>query len=421
MQISRVISLLTVVAIFTTGCGGGSSGGSSTTPPTPVNAAPVADAGSPQTVSMGAVVQLNGSASRDPNNDVITYNWYINAAPSGSLAKISSFTANPTFIADLPGTFTIGLTVNDGKLNSTEATVKITVTAAPLSVAGLVDRKKSKWDVSEVTSQLTGEKTTLIRAFSLGGTFNITCAKNQFTGYYVTTESITADGTVAYRVGAETPTIETWSESSSYGYKALFPKSSDISFLRRLYLNTDFYFVHNKFGGGTEAAELTVSGFPATIDATRTACGWSLDTFPPDNGWGLPYPTTAPLSAIEPSYSLTAVSGGILSTVEGNYFRVLAWKTNNSRGLPQLLVRVGDFFGPCIGFLTGYHINSFYVTQNGKTVAAVTGTHYSDSCFKPEIYALNGDFDASKPLTLQIYAWHYTDLDKGTPFATINF
>jgi hypothetical protein len=410
--------LMTLVLAVAAGCGGGSSGGSAAPA---ANVAPVADAGPAQTVAMGALVQLNGTASRDANNDSISYSWYISDQPSGSSAKISGATSTPTFTADLPGKFVVTLNVNDGKLSSPSSTVTITVTAPPLGVAGLVDRAKSKWDVSEVTSQLTGDKSTLIRLFSLGGTFAITCAKGQFTGYYLDTEAITANGAVAYRVGATTPTSESWNEASSLGYKRLTPNSFNINLLRSLYLNTDFYFVYNKFGGGGVGAQFTPSGFPATIDATRAACGWSPTMFPADNGWGLPYPTTAPASAIEPTYSLTAFSSGILATPLGNYFRVLAWKANNSQGRPQLLVRVGDFTVPCVGVLSGASYNSYYVTQNGKTVAAVSGTNYGGPCLKPEIYPLNGDFDASLPFTLSVYAYHFTDLNMGSPFATITF
>lgn len=410
--------LTTLVLAVTTGCGGGGSGAPDTSLQ---NVAPVADAGSPQTVAMGALVQLNGTASRDANNDPISYAWNLSSQPSGSTARISGPISTPTFTADLPGKFVVTLNVNDGKLTSTSATVTITVAEPSLNVAGLVDRKESKWAVSEVTSQLTGNKTTLIRLFAFGGTFSITCERGQFTGYYLDTDSITANGAVAYRVGATNPITESWNEASNSGYKRLTPSSFNINFLRSLYLNTDFYFLYNKFGGGGVGNQFTSSGFPATIDATRDACGWSQTMFPADNGWGLPYPTVAPATAIEPTYSLTAFSSGIVPTAIGNYFRVLAWKENNSQGRPQLLVRVGDSNGPCVGALSGPNYNSYYVTQNGKTVAAVRGTSYAQACTKPEIYPLNGDFDAGLPFTLSIYGYHFTDLNMGNPFATIAF
>ncbi|MBN1327693.1 MAG: T9SS type A sorting domain-containing protein, partial [Candidatus Cloacimonetes bacterium] len=79
-----------------------------------VNQPPVADAGPDQTVDEATLVQLDGSASFDPDGDQLTYLW---SAPLG-ITLSNTHIANPTFMApeltnDLDLTFT--LTVNDGR------------------------------------------------------------------------------------------------------------------------------------------------------------------------------------------------------------------------------------------------------------------------------------------------------------------
>jgi len=102
-----------------------------TTQPLPTitvtNTAPVANAGTAQSAVAGTVVTLDGSASSDANSDVLTYSWSITSKPNGSCAILSSASAaKPTFTADLVGTYTFSLVVNDGKVNSAASTVSIT-------------------------------------------------------------------------------------------------------------------------------------------------------------------------------------------------------------------------------------------------------------------------------------------------------
>ena len=69
-----------------------------------------------------------------------TYAWTLSSRPAGSAAALTgASSAAPTFTADVAGTYVASLVVNDGKVNSTAATVTITATvanAAPVANAG---------------------------------------------------------------------------------------------------------------------------------------------------------------------------------------------------------------------------------------------------------------------------------------------
>ncbi|HLH16921.1 MAG TPA: putative Ig domain-containing protein [Bryobacteraceae bacterium] len=106
---------------------------------TTANTPPVANAGPNQTVTQGALVQLNGAGSTDVDGNPLTYRWTFNSVPAGSTAVLSNPTAvNPTFTADKPGTYVAQLIVNDGIIDSQPSTVTITTNAvqAPTANAG---------------------------------------------------------------------------------------------------------------------------------------------------------------------------------------------------------------------------------------------------------------------------------------------
>ena len=102
-----------------------------------VNDAPIANAGENQNVATGATVQLDGSASSDPDGDALTYLWELTTKPEGSTAALSSATAvNPTFVADKAGSYQLRLTVNDGAVDSAPDTINVeaaTVNQSPLA------------------------------------------------------------------------------------------------------------------------------------------------------------------------------------------------------------------------------------------------------------------------------------------------
>lgn len=90
----------------------------------PGNSAPVANAGPDQTVTTGALVHLDGSASSDVDGNPLTFAWSILSVPAGSTAVLSNpVVVNPTFVADKYGSYTIQLIVNDGTVNSAPDTV----------------------------------------------------------------------------------------------------------------------------------------------------------------------------------------------------------------------------------------------------------------------------------------------------------
>lgn len=122
---------------------------------TPINHAPVANAGPDQSVDEGSLVTLDGTASSDVDGNTITYRW---TAPSG-ITLSSATSAKPTFTAPEVMTntnFTFSLVVNDGLLNSVADEVVITVRQVnkpPVANAGpdqtVIEKKSVQLDGSK--------------------------------------------------------------------------------------------------------------------------------------------------------------------------------------------------------------------------------------------------------------------------------
>src|SRR5579859_1134478 len=93
---------------------------------------PIANAGPNQTVTVQSTVHLDGTKSTDYNGNPLIYAWSFASVPSGSTAALSgATTAQPTFIADRVGTYTVQLIVNDGFLTSAPSTVIISTNDVP--------------------------------------------------------------------------------------------------------------------------------------------------------------------------------------------------------------------------------------------------------------------------------------------------
>lgn len=95
----------------------------------PGNQLPIANAGSPQTVTEGDVVTLTGAGSSDPDGTIVSYSWTQTAGTtvtlSGSTLVNPSFTAPPVTISEV---LTFSLTVtDDNSASSAASTVDITV------------------------------------------------------------------------------------------------------------------------------------------------------------------------------------------------------------------------------------------------------------------------------------------------------
>ncbi len=116
-------------------------------PPVPSekeNTAPVASAGNYQSFAnideSGILVSLNGDNSydnEDKNNDQLKYSWSMATPPNSEAVLNSTTIKNPTFKADVAGTYTIKLEVTDTSMERDIDTVLVVVAnTKPIADAG---------------------------------------------------------------------------------------------------------------------------------------------------------------------------------------------------------------------------------------------------------------------------------------------
>lgn len=79
------------------------------------NGGPTAVATADETmVIVSQTVNFDGTASTDPDDDALTYSWFLVVSPSGSTAELTDpTTAHPTLTPDVAGEYKVGLTVTD--------------------------------------------------------------------------------------------------------------------------------------------------------------------------------------------------------------------------------------------------------------------------------------------------------------------
>ena len=135
MKLFINIFLFLIIALSITACQNGSLSDLNVTDE---NLAPVSIAGDDQSVTLGSLVTLDGSASYDVNGDTIIYSWSMISKPDGSSATLLNTTSvSPSFTADINGTYVIKLSVNDGILdNSVSDLVKVQTLYTPVANAG---------------------------------------------------------------------------------------------------------------------------------------------------------------------------------------------------------------------------------------------------------------------------------------------
>ncbi len=98
------------------------------------NRAPVAEAGPDRAAVLGTPLELDGSQSRDPDGDALTFEWRLLAAPAGSASPAGQLSAAPgaakaVLTPDAAGAWMVGLVVSDGRLRS--AMDVVVISAAP--------------------------------------------------------------------------------------------------------------------------------------------------------------------------------------------------------------------------------------------------------------------------------------------------
>jgi hypothetical protein len=158
---------------------GFASSAESTITITYTNATPIAVAGTYANVLYAnrGNVALSGIGSTDDDSDLLTYAWTMTAKPSGSAAVLNNPTSQtPWFAMDLPGTYTLSLTVSDGFVTSTASTTNILNSTATITdgyESGLGAWFKNTGSTTTGTATAT-TVTTPIRsgtyAMSIGGT-----------------------------------------------------------------------------------------------------------------------------------------------------------------------------------------------------------------------------------------------------------
>jgi hypothetical protein len=130
--------LVFLFILFAAGCGGGGDApaDSSGNNPPPTEPAPspdtvIADAGRIIAVRVTDTATLNGTESSTTLPDPLTYEWSFTHKPDGSTAALDDPTSpQPSFVADIEGTYMVQLVVSSGNVTSRRAIGFVEVTTS---------------------------------------------------------------------------------------------------------------------------------------------------------------------------------------------------------------------------------------------------------------------------------------------------
>jgi phosphohistidine swiveling domain-containing protein len=196
-----------------------------------VNVPPIANAGVDQPVNTGSTVKLDGTASKDPDNDPITYSWKQIEGPMVTLDNANvdtpSFTA-PNVSSDTQLKFS--LTVKDDKGDSSSpASVTVTIKAAAPAPSNMSTTKGTP-SSSEQYSFITTWGSDGLENGEFNGTEGI-AIDSQNNVYVADTfnnriQKFTSDGTF----------ITTWGSDGSENGELSFPSSIAIDSQNNVYV-----------------------------------------------------------------------------------------------------------------------------------------------------------------------------------------
>lgn len=121
------------------------------------NSRPVANAGADQEVTAGSLVQLDGTASQDADQDALTYFWSMIERPGVGIPEVFDDPTSPTpkFPTGPEGLYIAQLIVSDGKANSEPDTVVITAVKRQVAVPNVVGMLKVQAESTILNATLT--------------------------------------------------------------------------------------------------------------------------------------------------------------------------------------------------------------------------------------------------------------------------
>ncbi len=299
--------LYLVLLLSLVSCGGGGSTTTNTATTSPSGTL-VANAGADQNVLTGAMVRLDGSASKAADGGTLTYTWSMLSLPAGSHASLSDpAVVNPTFVADLNGQYDVKLVVNDGGFYS--ASANVTVTAATANLPPIANAGKDQNVITGSSLRLDGSGSTDANGDALTYSWTILSAPSGSSAVLsdpaATSPTFTADrdGNYVIRLVVNDGTVDSAPDTVTITAAA---KDIDVSVGT---FGASFPETYPKWWGGVRGPDGKIYGIPysandfliidpATNTATRRAMGadltgsskWASGCLGPDGKiYGVPY------------------------------------------------------------------------------------------------------------------------------------